>query len=212
MLTFRDLRTQEDVAEWTAGLQTRYPERTEMMQHLIAQLKALPFPPLQVVELGPGPALLAKLLLRELPQLQYTGFDSSELLLAYAQNQLAPFGTRAELILADLNGEDWLAHLPSEIHAIISLQALHDVGDESRINRIYGLARQLLTPGGLLLNADFVVPPGQENPDQPGRRSIPRHMDLLHAHSFERVACTLELGQFGCMVGFAPTHTPQPEH
>lgn len=210
MLTFRNLRTQADVAEWTAGLQARNPERMEVMQHLVGQLKALSFPTLQVVELGPGPGLLAELLLRELPQMQYTGFDSSELLLAYAQNQLAPFGTRAGLVHADLNAEDWLADRPADIHAIISLQAMHDVGDESRINRVYGLARQLLTPGGLLLNADFVVPPGQENPDQPGRRSIPRHLKLLRTHGFERVACTLELGQFGCVVGFAPFSLSAP--
>ncbi|NJN94742.1 MAG: class I SAM-dependent methyltransferase [Anaerolineales bacterium] len=212
MLTFRDLRTQADVAEWTAGLQTRYPERTEVMQHLVGQLKALPFPVPHVVELGPGPGLLAELLLRELPQMYYTGFDSSELLLAYAQNQLAPFGTRARLVHADLNAADWLAHLPAEVHAIISLQAMHDLGDESHINRVYGLAQRLLTSGGLLLNADFVVPPGQDNPDQPGRRSIPRHLELLRAHGFERVDCTLELGQFGCVVGFGPAPAAQTEH
>lgn len=210
MLTFRDLRTQEDVAEWTASLQIRYPERTEVMQHLAVQLKALPFPALQVVELGPGPGLLAELLLHELPQMHYTGFDSSDLLLAHAQNQLAPFGPRARLIQADLNAGDWLAHLPAEVNAFISLQALHDLGDESHINRVYGLARRLLVPGGLLLNADFVVSPGQDNPDQPGRRSIPRHLELLHAHGFERVSCTLELGQFGCIVGFAPFSLSAP--
>lgn len=204
MLTFRDLRTQKDAAEWTTSLQTRYPERTEVMQHLAAQLKALPFPVLQGVELGPGPGLLAQLLLRELPQMNYTGFDSSELLLAYARNQLASFGSRARLIHTDLNTEDWLADLPNEIHAIISLQALHDLGDESHINRVYGLSRRLLVPGGLLLTADFVIPPGQDNPNQPGRRSIARHLELLYAHGFERVSCTLELGQFGCIVGFVP--------
>lgn len=210
MLTFRDLRTQADVAEWTASLQTRHPERTAVMQHLVGQLKALPFPALQVVELASGPGLLAELLLRELPQIHYTGFDSSALLLAYAQNQIASFGPRARLIQADLNAEDWLADLPAEVHAIISLQALHDLGDESHVNRIYSLAQQLLAPGGLLLNADFVVSPGQDNPDQPGRRSIPRHLELLRRHGFKRVSCTLELGQFGCMVGFAPFSLSTP--
>jgi trans-aconitate methyltransferase len=206
VLTFRDLRTQEDVAEWTAGLLTRSPERSELMQHIEAQLKALPFPTPQVVELGPGPGLLAEMLLRDLPEMSYTGLDSSELLLIFAQTKLAPFGQRASLIRADLNTDDWLEHLPVEIHAIISLQALHDLGDENHIHRMYGLARQLLVPGGLLLNADFVVPPGQDNPEQPGRRSISRHLELLQAQGFERVACTLEIGQFGCLVGFVPDH------
>jgi trans-aconitate methyltransferase len=192
------------VAEWTAGLQTRFPERGEVMQHVVAQLKALPFPAPQVVELGPGPGLLAELLLRRLPEMSYIGFDSSELLLAFARTKLAPFGRRASLIPADLNTDDWLNQLPGEIHAIISLQALHDLGEESHVNRIYGLARRLLVPGGLLLNADFVVPPGQDDPEQPGRRSIPRHLELLQTQGFERIACTLEIGQFGCLVGFVP--------
>lgn len=207
MITFRDLRTQEDAAEWAAGLQTRFPERAEVMQQIIAQLKALPFPVPQVVELGPGPGLLAELLLRELPQMSYIGLDSSELLLNYARDRLVSFGQRAKLIQTDLNADDWLNQLPAEIHAIISLQALHDLGDESHIDRIYGLARRLLVPGGLLLNADFIVPPGQDNPEQPGRRSIPRHLELLRGHGFERVACTLEPGQFACLLGFAPAHS-----
>lgn len=204
MITFRDLRTQADAAEWAAGLQTRYPERTQVMQHIIAQLKGLPFPAPQVVELAPGPGLLAALLLHDLPQISYTGLDSSGLLLAHARGQLASFGRRARLIQADLNGEAWLDQLPAEIQAIISLQALHDLGDERHIDRIYGLARRLLVPGGLLLNADFVVPPGQDNSEQPGRRSIPRHLELLQGHGFERVACSFEIGQFACLLGFAP--------
>lgn len=204
MISFHDLRTQADAAEWAASLQRRYPERAEVMQHLLTQLKALPFPALQVVELAPGPGLLAGLLLRELPRMSYTGFDSSELLLAYARLQLASFGRRARLIQADLNEEAWLEHLPAEIQAIISLQALHDVGDERHLSRIYGLARRLLVPGGLLLNADFVIRPGPDNSEQPGRRSIARHLELLQGHGFERVACTLESGQFACVLGFAP--------
>jgi SAM-dependent methyltransferase len=158
------------------------------------------------VELGPGPGLLAELLLAELPHMSYIGLDSSELLLAYARNRLAPFGPHARLIQADLNAEGWLAQLPDQIHAIISLQAMHDLGDESQINRVYGLARRLLVPGGLLLNADFVVPPDQADPERPGRLNIPRHLELLQAHGFERISCTLEHGEFGCCVGFAPAH------
>lgn len=204
MLSFRDLRTLDDAAEWTASLLTRWPERAEVMSHIAAQLKELPFPAPHVVELGPGPGLLAELLLTELPQIHYTGFDSSELLLTYARNKLAPFGSRARLIETDLNAEEWMTQLPDEVHAVISLQAMHDLGDESQINRAYGLVRRLLAPGGLLLNADFILPPGQQDPERPGRLSVPRHLELLQKHGFERTACTLEIGQFGCCVAFAP--------
>jgi trans-aconitate methyltransferase len=204
VITFRDLRTLEDVSAWIVSLQTRWPERTEVIRHISDQLRALPFPAPHVMELGLGPGVLAERLLRDMPQLSYTGIDSSELLLTFAQTQLAPFGNRASLIRADLNGEEWLAQLPSEIQAIVSLQALHDLGDESHINRIYGLAKTYLVPGGLLLNADLIVPDNQAAPEHPGRLSIARHLELLQKHGYERVACTLERGGFGCCVAFAP--------
>jgi SAM-dependent methyltransferase len=208
-MTFRDLRNLEDVSEWIVSLKTRWPERVEVMQHIIEQIKVLPFPKPQVLELGSGPGLLAELLLREAPQVTYTGIDSSELLLAFAGSQLAPFGRRARLIGADLKGDGWLNQLPAEIHAIVSLQSLHDLDDEDQIKRIHGLARRLLAPGGLLLNADFVISPDETEPGHPGRLSVARHLEMLQAYGFERVACTLRQGAFGCCVAFAPIPAAQ---
>lgn len=205
MLTFRDLRTFEDVKQWLADLNSRRPERTEVMQHISHQLKALPFPAVQVVELCAGPGQLAAAMLTELPQINYTGLDASELLLAFAREQLAPFGSRATLIQADLNQDEWLSRLPSQVHAVVSLQSLHDLGGEVEVSRIYRLAKNLLVPGGLLLNADLVVPPGSDDPEQPGRRSIPRHLELLRAHGYERGACTIQRGELGCVMAFTPS-------
>jgi SAM-dependent methyltransferase len=204
LITFRDLRTLEDVSEWMVSLETRWPERVEVMQHIIEQIKALPFSEPHVVELGSGPGLLAELLLRESPQLTYTGVDSSELLLAFAQSRLAPFGQRARLVEADLKGDGWLNQLPAEIQAIVSLQSLHDLDDQSHIERVYNMSRRLLAPGGLLLNADFVISPDGTEPDHPGRLSVARHLEMLQACGFERGACTLRLGAFGCCVAYAP--------
>lgn len=204
LLSFRDLRTTDDVEIWAAGLSERWPQRAEVIQHIQEHLSLLPFPQLQVVELCTGPGLLAETLLSQMPQLSYIGFDSSELLLKVAQERLKPFGGRVRLIWADLNKDDWLVQLPGQIQAIISMQSLHDLGGEAQVNRVYRVAKSLLTPGGLFLNADLVVPPGQDNPDNPGRRSIPRHLDLLKSHGYEQVACTFERGDFACVVGFAP--------
>jgi hypothetical protein len=121
-----------------------------------------------------------------------------------AQERLEPFKGRSRLIRVDLNRDEWLAQVSNNNQAIISMQSLHDLGGEPEVDRIYGLAQTLLVPGGLFLNADLVTPPGQDKPDNPGRRSIPRHLELLKAHGYERVACTLALGDFACMIGFAP--------
>ncbi len=192
---------------WAEHLNLRWPERRTVVQHIKEQINALPFSSPQVVELCAGHGVLAEALLTWLPHIRYIGFDSSALLLNVAQDRLIPFGNRAQLIGADLNTNDWLRHLDGDIQAIVSMQSLHDLGGEVEVNRIYRLAKERLVPGGLFLNADLVVSPGQDKPNIPGRRSIPRHLELLRSHGYERVTCTLEQGEFGCCVAFV-ANTP----
>lgn len=202
MISFRDLRTPDDVTKWVTGLTENWPQRSEIMQHISQHINGLSFPEPHVVELCAGPGLLAEVLLSQNSLIRYTGLDFSALLLDAARERLTPFGRRANLIQADLNAEGWTGQISGNIHAIISMQSLHDLGDESKVNRIYTMAKTVLAPGGFFLNADLVVPPGQDNPNNPGRRSIPRHLELLEAHGYERVACTIKHGEFGCFVGY----------
>jgi predicted TPR repeat methyltransferase len=199
MLTFRTLRTTKDALQWTVSLEERWPERETVRQHIVAQVAALAFPAPHLVELCVGAGSLAERLLTDFPQMTYTGFDSSDLVLSLAQERLAPFEGRARLIQADLNQAEWLKQL-DPVQAIISLQSLHDLGDEENVSRIYEVARELLVPGGLLLNADLVIASGLEKKEQPGRCTIPRHLELLHSHGYAEVACTLAIGDFGCFV------------
>jgi len=201
-MSFRDLQTTADVLAWIDRLNADRPERTEVIQHIVTQVEALPFPELHVVELCPGAGLLAEALLTAAPQIQYTGIDFLELLINFSRDRLTPFGDRATLIQADLNKNGWMGQFPQGVHAIISMQSLHDLGGEPEVNRIYGLAQTMLKPGGLFLNADLVVPPDADKPDNPGRRSIPRHLELLRSHGYGRVSCSLEKGEFGCCVAF----------
>lgn len=207
-LSFRDLKTPADVDRWLTRLNNDWPERHDVMQHIGQQIAALPFPRPHIVELGLGPGQLAEALLDRMPQLSYTGLDFSELLLTCAQERLARFAERLEIIRVDLNQDGWTTQLSARPQAIISMQSLHDLGGENEVNRIYRLARDLLVPGGLFLNADLIVPPGQDRPDNPGRRSVPRHLELLTSHGYDRVACTLQVTGFGCFVGFAPHANP----
>jgi SAM-dependent methyltransferase len=203
LLTFQNLKTPEDIVQWTAQLNRNRPERAEIIRHIIDQVAALPFPAAQVVELGCGSGQLAEALLVALPQVHYTGVDDSKLLVTYTRERLALFGSRATLIQADLNEAAGFERLPEQLHAIISMQSLHDLGGEAEVDRIYGLSQGRLVSGGLFLNADLIVPPGEDKPDNPGRRSIPRHLELLRRYGYQNVACTLERGEFGCFVGFA---------
>jgi hypothetical protein len=198
------LQTEEDIIQWNARLDRERPERQEIIRHIISQVAALPFLVAEVVELCLGTGQLAEAILVALPQIHYTGLDRSEILITYASQRLASFGSRASLIQANLNETAWLDDMPAPLHAIVSMQSLHDLGGEAQVDRIYGLSKKLLVSGGLFLNADLTVPPGQDKPDNPGRRSIPRHLELLRQHGYKNVTCTLELGEFGCFVAFAP--------
>jgi SAM-dependent methyltransferase len=211
-MSFRDLRNPDDVVEYVTSLDTRWPQRHEIIRHIRQQIASLPVSAPRVVELGSGPGILAKYLLSELPHLRYTGIDNSEPLQTFARSQLASFNGRAELIRADLNADSWFELVSGRDHVVVSMQSLHDLGDESHVSRIYGLAKNLIVPGGLFLNADLVAPTDQTNPDHPGRLSVPRHLQLLRSHGYERVSCSLEMGEFGCFggyVGKCPTAHPR---
>jgi len=208
--SFHQHKTPAEVAEYVRSLNQRWPIRPQIMVHIAAQVKALPVAAPHVLELCCGTGLLAETLLDALPTARYTGIDFSQPFLDAARARLDRFADRATLIQADLNRAAWLNLLKAHgadgcFHAIVSMQSLHDLGGEPQVNRIYRLARDRLLPDGLFLNADLIVQPGEELPDNPGRRSIARHMELLESHGYCNVACTLERGGFGCVVGFAPS-------
>lgn len=200
-VSFKSVQTDDDALAYLVQINRNHPARYQVMAHLEAQLAALPGHSPRVVELCHGPGMLARRLASRLPQLQYTGFDLSEAFGRFAGQILAPFGGRAAVIRANLNADDWPAQTPQPLHAIVSLQSLHDLGGEAEVSRIYRLARGLLAPGGLFINADLTAPEGGAVADNPGRLSVSRHLDLLREYGFTRVECTLQLDDFACVVG-----------
>ena len=195
----RDFHSPEGLDEWLQSLDERWPARAEVSRHIVAQIDALPTFDPHVVELAPGGGKLADQILHDLPA-TYTGIDFSEPLLDSTRQRLAPYGVRVHLLHADLNEDDWPAQIATPVHAVFSMQSLHDLGDGHQVERIYQLAHELLAPGGLFLNADLLHNP---NDPRPGRLPIERHLMLLAAQGYQRPACTLEMGGFGCIVGFA---------
>jgi len=185
------------VAKWAANVNN--PVRDSVFHHVAAHLSLLGHDAPRVVELACGPGMLAEALLDALPGMTYQGIDFSKPMLALAGERLARFGSRATLHQADLRDDGWPAALTKAPQAIISMQALHDVGAADEHERLYGVARRQLAPGGLVLNADFVQRPG----GGPSRISIERHLDMLNAQGFARVRCTLDFDRYGCVVGQA---------
>ncbi len=203
-VSFQSVESEADVLAYLAQINRKFAARPQVVRHIEARLAALPVKQPVVVELCHGPGLLARRLVSRLPHIRYTGFDFSEAFVRFTGQQLAPFGQRAAVIRADLNADEWLARLPAAVHAIVSLQSLHDLGGEAEVQRIYRLARQRLAPGGIFLNADLIVPEGDAVTRNSGRLSISRHLQMLHGLGFEAVECTLQVDEFACVAGKAP--------
>ena len=203
---FRHYESAEAIVAYQQRLDTEWPERTQLIQHMAELVTALGQLQPHVLELCCGPGRLAESLLTTVANMHYTGVDVSPPFLDFARQRLAAYADQVQLLEADLNDATWPEQIAAlgnngRFHAIVSLQSLHDVGNETAITRVYGLARELLTPGAFLLNADLIVEEGEELPNNPGRRSIPRHLDLLRQQGYHSVACTLTVGSFGCVMG-----------
>ena len=203
---FRHYDSPGAVTAYLDRLANGWPERPQLAQHIIQTISRLAPAAPRVLELCCGPGWLAAQLLVAFPTMQYTGVDLSPPFLAFAQEALALHANRVNLVEIDLNQIDWPDQMttpdgPPQFDAIISLQSLHDVGDEEVIGRLYGLAKGLLTPGGLFLNADLVIPAGEQRPDNPGRLPIARHLNLLTAQGYRSPQCTLTVGNFGTVIG-----------
>jgi SAM-dependent methyltransferase len=192
----REFKNTTDITEWAQSLDDRWPERRDIMQHISEQLQRVPFLCPNILELCCGPGMLAEFLLRESSRIFYRGIDASHSLITFCSERLSPFGNRVVLYTADLNEDLWLEFCPDPIHAVISMQSLHDLGDESAVERIYRLAHKVLTRGGMLLNADLITP------EKPGRLPADRHLELLKKCKYENIACTLQKDSFVCITGF----------
>ena len=197
--------TPEAILAYRQRLETQWPERAQIAQHIAELILALGQPQAQVLELCCGFGRLAEFLLAAIPDLHYTGVDVSPPFLDFARQQLAIY-PQVQLLEVDLNDATWPRLVTSagqaRFQAIVSLQSLHDVGDESAVSRVYALAKPLLVPGGFFLNADLIVAEGEVLPNNPGRLPIARHLQLLREHGYGDVACTLATGGFGSVIGW----------
>lgn len=203
---FRHYESPQAIEAYLQRLAREWPDRTELAQLFAHQVATVKAPAPALLELCCGPGRLAQTVLERLPTVRYTGLDLSPPFLSYAQTQLTPYANRVTLLEADLSDATWPALLAGQgesghFHAILSMQSLHDVGDEAPISQIYGQAKALLLPGGFLMNADLIVAPGEQLPNNPGRLTVARHLALLQDRGYSDIRCLWASGGFGCVLG-----------
>ena len=182
--------------EFAAGWATRFaptPERLELFNVILSELKTRA--PLQgcIVELGIGPGYLADHLLNAMPGIRYCGLDFSIPMLRIARQRLRPYAPRLVLAQADLIHDEWWTRVPESVAAFVSTWALHDLGSPEHVERVYAACQKALPSGGVLLNGDFIKPDGAHHEYEPGRFEIARHIELLRRVGFESAECLVVL-------------------
>ncbi len=169
---------------------------------------------IRVLELGVGAAELARFVLDALADAQtgdsqtvagspdsveYTGIDIEPALVLHGKELLETAGHRdIRLVRTDLRDDAWPAGV-GPFDAAFSRQTFHDLGGIDALKTIYREIRGILTSGGILVNADFVVPFEKDDPEQPRRLPVETHKDLLYSLGFIDFRCEMKRGKMACM-------------
>ena len=150
----------------------------------------------QVLELGIGDGEILSELPGLLPGVQLSAMDVNQTLIDYCRDRIAP--NQASFYCQDLSNP-WSEDHRNSFDAVYSLQSFHDFGGLEALRSTYEEIALVLKPGGVLINADFVVPLPQDKQAAPRRFPVEMHLQLLKDCGFEQSRVIHEEGLLGCI-------------
>ncbi len=162
--------TDNNQPHWDEGTSSQYldygkyfiPGREQQMQIMVDLLRGMPRAA-RVLELCCGEGLLAELIVRAYPEVQYLGLDGSARMLEKAAQRLSPFGERARLGAFELADSSW-RKLEAPVGAVVSSLAIHHLDGLGKQN-LFSDVYSMLERDGAFIVADMVEPAAE-----PGRR------------------------------------------
>ncbi len=219
-MALSDFTGPDYIDAWTADLDRRWPERAAMAECVVGALarwcdegggdpsEEKHHAVFRVLELGVGSAGLARSVLNSLTDasgegsptaVEYTGIEIEPALVLHGKELLESAGHRdIRLVHADLKDVAWTAGI-GPFDAVYSLQTFHDLGGIDALEAVYRQIQGILAPGGILVNADFVVPFEKDDPDRPRRLPVETHRDLLSSLGYVDFRCEMQRGKMACM-------------
>ena len=134
------------------------PDREERFGSLLDTVEAATGGhPLTILDLAGGTGSISLRALRRFPRVNTTLVDVDPVLLAIAR---ASLDERSAIVTADLRRPDWTDALPHhDYDAVLTATALHWL-DRDRLAALYGEIRQVLRPGGVVINVDHMPDEG----------------------------------------------------
>jgi trans-aconitate methyltransferase len=183
--------------EWGRDLDRRWPVRGVLRTLVVKTIQAHCTTGFdgRVLELGVGDGELMRMVRGALPAAQLIGIDAEPTLLEHAH----AIGGDNEFCLQDLNEPNGWQELLQSVHMVYSMQTFHDLGGYSALHDVYRHIHETLVPGGLMLNADFVVPQSHDDPSSPRRFGVDVHLALLEEVGFVQGCCLMTTDDFACL-------------
>ncbi len=130
----------------------------DVQEDLIRRLLARQGHPIaRFLDLGAGDGAMSELVLAAVPGSSGVLVDFSEPMLARAHVRLRGHAGRWQAVVADLSRTGWRAQLPPvRYDLVISGLAIHHLPTE-RKRELFGELYELLQPGGMFVNMDYVL-------------------------------------------------------
>ena len=230
-MALSDFTGPDYIDAWTEDLDRRWPERAAMADCVVRTLvgwqgewreqehhqakspRSDHHATIRLLELGVGAGGLAQAVLCALfdgaksertSAVEYKGIEVEPALVIHVDELLVESGYQdARAIQADLRSDAWARGL-GPFDAVFTLQTIHDLGGVDALEAVYRRVHGLLAPGGILVNADFVVPFEKDDHDRPRRFPVETHQNLLANLGFIDFKCGLQGGKMACMEARRP--------
>lgn len=148
-----DLRDPAEAERWAAAADVKRPWRCTFRSAIADLLRNGLHPPLRVLELGPGPGLLAEAIIGLCQVESYTLLDFSSPMLEMCRQRLGE-GPAFRYIVGDYTREDWADALIPPFDAVVAMQSVHEIRHKRHAPRLYARIRELLRGEGLLAVCD----------------------------------------------------------
>lgn len=151
-----------DLVSYDAMMSRYSPQREArfgvMVDLVLAATSAAP----SVLDVACGPGSLAVRLVRRSPDARVVAADVDPTMLAIARGVAAEGEGRLTVVELDVVGDEWHAVLgPAPFDAVVMASATHYL-DHQQLRHVYRQARDVLAPGGMLVNGDEMAwPAGQ---------------------------------------------------
>lgn len=151
-----DFKDRETAQSWDADPTTHNPVRPEQLDILLSILQDEHREGKAILDIGMGSGIVEELILRRIPTAHVVGVDASEAMLEIAHRRLREYKGRYEVVVHDFTQINTLRLPEREYQAAISVQAIHNVGDEYKLP-IFRFVHKTLEPGGIFLLLDRIA-------------------------------------------------------